>query len=192
MINREVFFKSIKSNLIHTLTQSQVDGFNALFDVWDQDYSDKPLSYLAYCLATSYHETAFAMKPVEEWGHGSGHSYSNPAGPYKKRYYGRGFVQLTWYDNYRKANTILNKQFNIDEDLVKSPENALKLNVASLILFQGMIDGWFTGKKLSDYFSDKTSDATNARKIINGLDKAHTIATYFTAFNNSLKLQDNS
>ena len=40
-----------------------------------------------------------------------------------------------------------------------------------------MVEGWFTGKKLSDYFNEKT-DYINARKIVNGLDKADIIAGY--------------
>ena len=46
------------------------------------------------------------------------------------------------------------------------------------ILFYGMIEGWFTGKKLADYFGGGRYAAVNARRIINGTDKAATIAGY--------------
>jgi len=43
----------------------------------------------------------------------------------------------------------------------------------------GMSEGTFTGKKLSDYFNNEISDAYNARKIINGRDKAGLIQGYY-------------
>jgi putative chitinase len=45
-------------------------------------------------------------------------------------------------------------------------------------MFIGMIKGLFTGKSLGDYFSQTKNDWVNARRIINGLDKAQAIAAY--------------
>jgi hypothetical protein len=45
-----------------------------------------------------------------------------------------------------------------------------------------MQKGWYTGKKLSDYFNDTVSDPIKARKIINGTDKAQLIAGYYAEF----------
>jgi hypothetical protein len=46
-----------------------------------------------------------------------------------------------------------------------------------------MREGWFTGKKLSDFIQDgKPPDYVNARKIINSLDEAQTVAGYASAF----------
>jgi hypothetical protein len=53
---------------------------------------------------------------------------------------------------------------------------------AALILFDGSIDGWFTGAKLGDYFNDAKDDAYNARRVINGTDKADLIAGYHEKF----------
>jgi putative chitinase len=58
------------------------------------------------------------------------------------------------------------------------PELALDLEVASQIMFRGMIDGTFTGRKLSQYFAGDKEDWRNARRIINGLDKADLISGY--------------
>lgn len=44
------------------------------------------------------------------------------------------------------------------------------------IMFIGMKEGIFTGKKFADYFSPTKEDWVSARRIINGLDKANTIA----------------
>ena len=41
-----------------------------------------------------------------------------------------------------------------------------------------MMEGWFTGKKLSNYFDLQKEDWRNARRIINVLDKADLIASY--------------
>jgi putative chitinase len=45
-----------------------------------------------------------------------------------------------------------------------------------------MRKGRFTGRKLVDYFSDPHTDYVDARKIINGLDKANLIAGYARKF----------
>ena len=47
-----------------------------------------------------------------------------------------------------------------------------------LDLWQGI----FTGKKLGDYFNKTTEDWVNARRIINGLDKANLIAGHAKKF----------
>lgn len=49
-----------------------------------------------------------------------------------------------------------------------------------------MVDGWFTGRKLSQYFEGKI-DYQGARRIINGTDKAIMIAGYAQTFFNGLK-----
>jgi hypothetical protein len=66
----------------------------------------------------------------------------------------------------------------VGKDLVNKPELALELPIATKILFHGMIHGSFTGKKLSQYFNTTTDDWRNARRIINGTDKANLIADY--------------
>jgi hypothetical protein len=50
------------------------------------------------------------------------------------------------------------------------------------IMFIGMKDGLFTGKKFADYFSPAKEDWVNARRIINGTDKAKLIAGHARKF----------
>src|SRR5207237_2552895 len=95
-------------------------------------------------------------------------------------YYGRGFVQLTWSYNYKKAGDI------IGVDLVSHPERALELPIATTILFDGMLQGWFTGKKLSNYITATSCDYVGARRIINGIDRATAIAGYARSFEAAL------
>jgi predicted chitinase len=92
-------------------------------------------------------------------------------------YYGRGLIQITWKENYKKAGD------KLEIDLVNSPDDALDLPTAVEIMFSGMEDGWFTGKKLSDY----PSSYKQSRRIVNGLDKADVIAGYAERFEKSIE-----
>lgn len=172
-INREFFFEYLHKALYPKgLKQSQVDGHEAILDVWEADYAQRDDRWLAYMLATAYYETARTLQPIEEYGHGHGHQYGAPAGPYGHVYYGRGYVQLTWYKNYANADQ------ELGTNIVQHPEDALKPDIAAKVMFRGMMEGWFTGKKLADYFAPGKADWFNARRIINGLDCAAQIAEY--------------
>ena len=91
-------------------------------------------------------------------------------------YIGRGFVLLTWEENYLRAGE------KVDEDLVGFPDMALEPDIAAAVMFDGMEEGWFTGVSLFDYFNDTTDDPVNARRIINGTDRASEIANYHVSF----------
>lgn len=122
---------------------------------------------LAYVLATAYHETAHTMKPVREYG---GETYLK-----SKKYYpyvGMGYVQLTWLRNYQKAAKLMGVDF------VKNPRLLLEPKYASVILVQGMVEGWFTGHRLNDFMTLTMSNYKHARQIVNGMDKADLIAKY--------------
>ncbi|GAA0247112.1 hypothetical protein LNAOJCKE_0427 [Methylorubrum aminovorans] len=154
------------------MSQSHVDGLNHLLDTWESAYGAYPRAYLAYALATTFHETARTMRPIEEYGKGKGRKYGVAVNG--RVYYGRGYVQLTWDYNYKKAGS------KLSVDLLNKPELALDPVIAAKIMYAGMIEGWFTGKKLSDYID--RSDAVGARRIINGTDKAALIAGYHARF----------
>ncbi len=180
MINRKFFFDHVRAFLFQgSLKQSQVTGLTAIMDEWEKNWGKKDDRWLAYMLATAHHETDRTMMPINEYGKGKGRKYGENLKMDGTRYtdttnifYGRGYVQLTWYENYQKAG----KKLGLD--LIKNPELALVPANASEIMFNGMNEGWFTGKKLSTYFSPTAEDWVNARRIINGLDKANLIAGY--------------
>ena len=77
-------------------------------------------------------------------------------------FFGRGFIQLTHESNYRKAGKA------VGVDLVAKPSLALDPVISAKTTIMGMRDGWFTGKKLSDYITLSRSDFTAARAIVNG------------------------
>ena len=125
---------------------------------------------IAYILATAEWETNHTWLPVKE-------AYWTSEKWRKKHlryypYFGRGFVQVTWKDNYEKFGKLLGT------DLVKHPDLALYPAYAVFILVYGFKHGTFTGKKLNDYMNTAgTFDFVGARHIINGQDKARTIAS---------------
>lgn len=125
---------------------------------------------IAYVLATVQWETAQTYMPVEEAYYlGNAQEQHLKTKKYYP-YYGRGYVQLTWKANYQKYENLLH------ESLVASPELALKPEIALFVLVHGFKTGVFTGRKLEDYVNDKKTDFVNARRCINGADKAHQIA----------------
>jgi hypothetical protein len=135
-------------------------------------------------LATVYHETATVFWPIREYGLGKGHEYGEPD-ENGNVFYGRGFVQLTWKDNYDKASAALG--LINERDLVMHPDVALDSLIAARVLFRGCAEGWFTGSKLGDWFNETTDDPLNARRIINGNDRDELIAGYHDTFLEALE-----
>jgi len=172
LFDRDTFFGVIRSSLFHgSLTQQQVDGMNAILDAWEDNPRSDNLKHLAYPLATTAHETGFTMAPIEEYGKGSGMEYGKPDPETGQTYYGRGYVQLTWRDNYARADTELN--IGGEDSLEWHAERALDHYVAAEVMFQGMEEGWFRSdgkgrQTLDRYFSDTVDDSFTAREIING------------------------
>lgn len=176
-IDRDRFFACVRANPFGgSMTQGQVDGCNTILDAWEArpEFTDR--RWLAYMLATTKWETAHTMKPVEEYGHGAGHAYGVPDPATGQTYYGRGYVQLTFKDNYQKMSIITGV------DLVHNPALALDPDIAAVIMFEGMKRGSFTGVGLPRYFSVTTNDPVNARRIINGTDHALDISNIHHAF----------
>lgn len=179
-------FSIIRKNF-GALSTSQFDEIVFLVSEFDKD---KSISYpqAAYMLATTWHETDRKMLPIEEYGKGKGRKYGQKydidGSIYKGLdhiYYGRGYVQLTWLSNYSLARKKLGYDFVNDPSLVMRKDLAVK------IMITGMKEGWFTGRKLSDYIHQSKKDYVNARRIINGTDKANLIADYANAFEKALR-----
>lgn len=132
----------------------------------------------AYVLATAYWETARTMRPVREYG---GETYLKSKSYYP--YVGMGYVQLTWERNYRDWSR------RLGVDFVANPKKLLEPQYAARILVDGMRLGTFTGKKLADYITLSKSDFVEARRIINGTDKAASIAAIARDYDASLKAE---
>lgn len=179
-LNREQFFNGWRE-AFGALTQGQVDGINSLLANLEADEHITDLRHAAYMLATTYHETAKTMQPIEEYGHGRGRKYGEEDPETGQTYYGRGYVQLTWKFNYQSMKKVTG------HDLVNHPELALTPDVAYLIMSYGMRKGSFTGVGMSKYINAEKKDYINARRIINGTDCAERIAEYAEKIENILE-----
>jgi putative chitinase len=190
------------------LTKDQVSGIEDVL----KESEGLDVTWIAYILATAWHETGGKMQPVVE-----SLTYRSPerirqvwpsrfptltsASPFVNKprelanlvygnrmgntgpddgwtYRGRGKVQITGRDNYRKFSRILKL------DLEKDPELTLRKDVSTKILVHGMVNGSFTGHKLKDYLP---GDYVNARRIINHMDSAAKIANLARAFEKALR-----
>lgn len=178
-MNRQNFYTVVRQHF-GKLKQSQVDGFEAILDEWDA-WVMIDLRWLAYMLATVWHETAATMQPIMEYGRGKGRAYGKPHPKTGLIYCGRGLVQITWYENYLKMGKILGIP------LAENPDLALKMDVAVKILFEGMTRGSFTGKHLGNYFNKTKEDWIGARAIINPKDCDLKISRYARTFHLALK-----
>lgn len=184
--DRKVFFDHYRT-VFGPLTQELVNALEFLLGKIEQDnrwpQSDTGLRQVAYALATFKWETAHTFQPIHE--HGGANYFNKRYGPQTKvgkdlgnttagdgaLFHGRGYVQLTGRRNYTKAGKLTG------EDLLNDPDRALVPEVAYQIAVQGMIDGWFTGRKLGQFFRDGQPPLyDDARTIINGHDQAAKIA----------------
>ena len=201
LIDRPHFFAELKTiRKKKGLSQAQVDGFNAIFDAWDEVPELDFLDWIAYILATAWHETGEKMQPVREtfaatdeqaFQRVTAFCLKKGKDNYARRhpngnsYYGRGYVQLTHAVNYKTAG----QKLGIGDRLFDRPDDVLDPKMGARIIVNGMIGAWFTSHKLTDHLNSHIRDWKNARRIINGLDKADTIAGHAKMFVKCLKFQ---
>jgi putative chitinase len=193
-----------------SLTQPQVDGIEFLLTSIENDAplwsgsQSITIDQAAYMLATVKHETADAFQPIDEIG---GNIYFNRRyGPQTKigqrlgntqsgdgaLFHGRGYVQLTGRSNYARATTDLAAQYpTIAVDLVANPKQAKDAAVAYAVMSFGMQTGRFTGHQISEFFNASRQDPVNARRIINGLDRAQLVAGYWSGIAAALRTSVN-
>ena len=180
LANPQAFFKAVR-DVTGGLDQVQVDVINAML----AKASSWSIAWLAYGLATAWHEAR--LRPIEEIGKGKGRKYGVPGRNKGQVPYGRGLVQITWDNNYEEADSRL----GLGGKLISDYSLALLPDIAVAILVDGMTKGWFTGKGLGDYLPDERGTIqqfTDARRIINGTDRADLIAGYAQRFQAALQV----
>lgn len=179
------FFDHMRSGppLGPTLSQGEVAGCERILAACAA--AGFPLAWAAYALATLVHETAGAMAPVREYGKGAGKAYGKPGRNGGQIAYGRGDVQLTWDENYERAD----RELALNGALVADYDLALDPKVSARVLVAGMEGGWFTGKGLRLFLPQiaRREQFVAARKIVNGTDKAELIAGYAQTFQAALQ-----
>ncbi len=136
-----------------------------------QGVTDK--GQVAYILATAVHESG-AGAHMEEFASGKAYEGRRSLGNTQvgdgSRYKGRGYVQVTGRRNYQDWSR------RLGVDLVGNPAAAKDPAIAARILVEGMKEGTFTGKRLGDFVGGGRQDFHNARRVVNGTDKADAIA----------------
>ena len=192
-IDGAVFAGRVRAEFGKPPTEKQRAGFEAMFAYWAASALNDE-RWLAYALATAWHETGTRMEPVREGFCDSDEcairavtrlfekkkikrNYALPH-PNGHSYFGRGLVQITHGVNYERVG----KAIGLGTRLFDEPSLALDLPTSVKILFVGMVDGLFSGKKLADYFTNTKTDWVNARRIVNVLDKADKIAGHARKF----------
>jgi hypothetical protein len=198
--DRTAFFQDYRGRFgASKLSQAQVDGLSFLLDQFALDPGFTMVRQLAYVLATVRGETT-TFQPRRELRAAAG---KNPAifklqeKYWHTGFFGRGYVQITWQKNYRHAGVKLaglnlfvtgphghEQALTIEpESFVKNPALVQQPRIAYLIMARGMREGWFTGKKLDDYIKEgQPPDYLNARRIINGLNRAAEFAGFADKF----------
>jgi hypothetical protein len=196
-MNKSVFFDAVRDSLFDgRLSQTQVDGMDAMLTAWEDGADTGDIRHLAYTFATAHHETGRRMIPVEEMGgpryfrdmydiRGKRPSVARTLGNVQPgdgaRYHGRGRVQVTGRRNYTRLAALTG------QPLDERPELMLDPKIDSFATFYGMREGIYTGKRLADYFNARANDPVNARRIINGTDKAQLIAGYHRKYLDALR-----
>jgi len=189
--NEKAFFDELRNSGIFGkgISENQVKGLQTVCSVAKE--AGWPLAFTAYALATACHETAYTMQPVREGLRASETWRRNHLKKYYP-YYGRGYVQLTWENNYKKADGAL----NLNGQLTKNLDLALDPDIAAKIMVRGMQEGWFAGDKKGPHTLARHLPANGAatvaqmaaaRRIINGTDKKDKIAAEAIKFQAALE-----
>lgn len=181
-MDRKVFYDYLRLRV--NLTTQNVYGFERVLDY--AETNETRAADMPYILATDWWETSQTMWPVKEafWMSESWRRRNLRYYPW----YGRGLIQVTWESNYRKLWQDLGKSGSVD------PDAFLTWEVAIPALFYGMQSGIYTGKDLDDFIdnideSDEEDlrEFINARRIVNGTDRALAIGKLALMFERALK-----
>ena len=217
-VHRKTFFDGFRAFHGEGLNEQSVDSVRLVLNRWDSTEEWQDTRWLAYILATAYHETARLMHPVREGLKDDDDSvvqylrgrkrqgfirtvYWDPDPVTKKLYYGRGMVQLTHRRNYSQVGAYLGGDLVLR--LGDEPDTALDPSVSVDALMRGMVEGWYNeskaphrGKGLGYYINDDVEDDRDAyihaRRTVNKitpLDDAHySIAAYADTIHTFIKM----
>lgn len=194
-MNRKVLFNYLrKAPFGGRLTREQVKGTESILDAFNRRYPDADKRWIAYTLASVFHETGARMAPVREtfadsdrqairrldnaFAQGKLGQVSTPY--WREGWFGRGQIQITWEDNYIVLDEATGHPIHAKPDLM------LDYEVSADVAVVGMVEGLFTGAKLSDFFNEEDDDPVNARRIVNGTDRAELIAKYYRDFHDAV------
>ena len=167
------------------ITEKMKAGIGLLLDSWERQ-QDGEKRRLAFILATARRESQNTFAPLREApGCGNdeecreraigallarrGQKAGKPPKPNYAvadanghRYYGRGFIQLTFKKNYAAAGEKLGL------DLVSDPDRVMEPAIVADILVRAILEGWYGSRRpLLFYIGGSTEDWINARNNVN-------------------------
>ncbi len=194
----EAFCRAVDKTLfLKPLSEKQRGGMKDVIDVWTKNFAGGDPRWLAYILASIYHETGQMMVPVREGFKKTDQAarehvrnmfirgivkrdYAKPVNGIS--YFGRGRVQSTHFDNYRRLSRRFNKNF------VNEPNLLLDSRIDAEVAVFGHVEGlWVPKFKLSDFIKGERCDYVGARRIVNGQDKASEIASFARTFERAVR-----
>lgn len=205
-MNKAAFYEYLRNSRTDMfpakLSESQVRGIEGILDAF-WAYGDGRIKTLAYGLATARREVGVGMVPVREgfkktdaaarahvrlfYGHKGADWYCWPSGPHGHVYYGRGYVQMTWFENYNYAEHVTGLDFTANPDLALDP------GIAGRLLFMGLLSGQWNrkGHGIAHYLPDfGADDLMNARRTVNITDHWQEIAGHYREFLAALEAAD--
>jgi putative chitinase len=229
-LDRKAFFDHLRDGPLRHRDGNQVRGTEAILDAM----AGEPVAWVAYALATAWHETGAKMLPNVEslnysvsgllntfgrhristadaerlgrkpgekalsqerqrqlanilYGGEWGRTNLGNTGPDDGWLFrGRGLAHDTGRRNY----TLSGQAAGVD--LISRPDKLLDLDVAVKVLVSGMHSGRYTGhgfiRHLPTIGTATAAQFGQARRIINGMDKAAQIAAHALAFQGALRV----
>jgi putative chitinase len=102
-------------------------------------------------------------------------------------------VQLTWQENYARADD----ELGLEGTMLEEPDRAMEPDIAARIMRAGMLEGWFAGDRhgrhtfaqhLPENGNASEAQFKSARRIINGTDRDLQIARYANFFQGALNI----
>jgi len=190
--DRTKFFNGTRG-ILGSLDQSQVDGLNEILDcVRADDKWFTDLRYVASFLGNVTIETAHHFKPIREFGGKTyfnqyepgtpkGHALGNTEDGDGYFFRGAGYEQVTGRKNFTLAAQLCGIDCVTNPELLLIPKNSYT------VCARFSIEGLFTGRRLTQYITAKTTDYLNSRRVINGLNRAGEISHLSKDFELTLK-----
>lgn len=194
-IDKDKFFEAYRSKIGRIGKSETVKTVEALLEKCN--LLDATLEQTAYILATAYHEARDKDKvhgykfhdffPIEERG-------SNDY--FIKRYWNNTRVRK-WLGNKTPQDAIdfsgkglaqVTGRFHFERlGIQNKPWKLLDVKFSAFTIVNDMLKGKYTGVKLGRYINEEKTDYENARRVVNGTDKASLISGYAKTFETILK-----
>jgi WD40 repeat protein len=167
-------------------------GLEKLLEFLENDPAMNDVRLRAYILATVKFETGDRFVPVTEQGDAEyfqryepgttiGNRLGNKVPGDGERFRGRGYIGITGRENYYRMSQVLGFEPKMT-DLVDDPDKVNDPLVAYRIMSIGMLEGLFTGRKLSDFINERQTDYVGASTIIGSGSSSSRAAAYATDF----------